>query len=58
MSDRDHNICTAAKHGQHGPIEANYDPEIANSHVSVVCGACGITTGYAIENFVNDLEWN
>lgn len=53
----DYNICEVNENGKHGPIEANYDPDIRDSHVSVACTACGLTTGYPLPD-LEDLEWN
>jgi len=55
---RDYDVCTENPDGRHGPIEANWDPEIADTHVSVACAACGTTTGFPIAAFAPDLDWN
>lgn len=55
---RDYNVCEVNEDGIHHPIRATADWEIADTHVAVECGACGITTGYPIEEFADGLEWN
>lgn len=57
VPERDYNVCPVNLDGKHGPIEANYDPEIQATHFSVACLACGTTTGAALPD-PNDLEWN
>lgn len=54
----DYNVCPENEDGKHGPLEANHDQEIADTHVSVWCRACGYTTGWPISEFADDLEWN
>jgi hypothetical protein len=58
VTERDYNVCPANKDGKHDRVVANLDLEIADTHVSVACTACGTTTGYPISEFVDDLEWN
>lgn len=58
MADRDYNICPDQPDGVHQPVEANLDPEIADTHVSVICVSCGTTTGWPIAEFKDRLEWN
>ena len=55
---RDYSICPKNSDGIHGPIHANLDPDIASTHVSVICRTCGTTTGYSIEALTSELEWD
>lgn len=55
---RDYSICTVNEDGKHGPIRAGIDPEIEDTHVSVECAACGVSTGFPIADFIDRVEWN
>lgn len=55
---KDYNVCPDNGDGKHAPIHANLDLEIADTHVSVICVACGTTTGHPIAEFADALEWN
>lgn len=54
----DYSHCRANVGGKHGPLRAGVDPEIENTHISVECAACGITTGFPIAEIADRLEWN
>lgn len=56
--NEDYNVCPANPDGKHGPLVANWDAEIEDTHVSVACKACGTTTGWPIAEFADRLEWN
>lgn len=56
---RDYNTCPDNPDGRHGPVVADYEDQANEStHVHVRCSACGLSTGYPIGEFADDLDWN